>query len=389
MVTISARGADRLRAGHPWIYRSDILDADAAPGDIVRVVSERRRPLGSAFFSTTSQISLRMLSQDEDVADDDGWLRARLRAAIDYRTSMRIADTAFRVVNAEADRLPGLIVDSYGDGADRCLVVQTLSQGMDRRKGPLTSLLVELLQPRGILARNDVRVRGLEGLEERVDVLHGEVPERVPVREGRLRYDVDLRGGQKTGLFLDQRENHAAAAAYARGRALDAFTYNGGFALAIAAACDRVLALDSSAAAIAATAENAARNGIANVDVREANVFDDLRELEIARERFDTIVLDPPAFAKNKASVERAAAGYKEINLRALKLLVPGGYLVTCSCSYNVDEEMFLAIVEAAAADARATVALVEKRMQARDHPVLINVPETYYLKCFVLRKLG
>jgi 23S rRNA (cytosine1962-C5)-methyltransferase len=387
-VVISRRGVDRLRAGHPWIYRSDVIKASAAPGDIVRVLSERHRPLGSAFYSSTSQISLRMLALDEDVSDDDVWLRDRIDAAIAYRASMQIADTAFRIVNAEADRLPGLIVDGYGDGDALYLVVQTLSQGMDRRLAQVIAVLVDVLKPRGMLARNDVRVRTLEGLEAQVEVLHGDVPDRVPVREGRILYDVDLRGGQKTGLFLDQRENHAAAAGYARGRALDAFTYAGGFALAIAPACERVLALDSSATAVAATRENAVRNRLSNLEVREANVFDELRELEIAGERFETVVLDPPAFAKNKASIERAAAGYKEINLRALKLLVPGGYLITCSCSYNVSEEMFLAIVDAAAADARATVSLVEKRMQARDHPVLLNVPETHYLKCFILRRL-
>jgi len=209
------------------------------------------------------------------------------------------------------------------------------------------------------------------------------------VREGPIQYEVDLRHGQKTGLFLDQRENHEAAARYGRGRALDAFTYLGGFALRLAAVCDSVIALDSSAAAVAAARGHATRNGIANVEVREANAFDELRELEIARERFDTIVLDPPAFARNKASLERAVAGYKEINLRALKLLTVGGHLVTCSCSYHVDEALLLAIVESAAADAHATVAIVEKRMQARDHPVLVGVPETHYLKCFVLRRVA
>jgi 23S rRNA (cytosine1962-C5)-methyltransferase len=387
VVTISSRGVDRLRHGHPWIYRSDVAAADADPGDIVTVISERRRPLGLAFFSSTSQITLRMIGEQE-VADEREWLKSRLEAAIAYRATLSLDATAFRLVNAEADRLPGLIVDSYGEGEDRCLVVQTLSQGIDRRREMVTELLTQLLGPRGILARNDVRVRRLEGLEEQVDVLAGDIPDRVAIREGTIHYDVDLRGGQKTGLFLDQRENHAVAAGYARGRALDAFTYIGGFALPIARRAEHVLALDSSAAAVAATAANASRNGLANVEVREANVFDELRELEIARARFDTIVLDPPAFAKNKASVDRAAAGYNEINLRAIKLLAPGGYLITCSCSYNVDEGMFQAIVESAAADARATVALVEKRMQSRDHPVLLNVPETHYLKCLVLRRL-
>jgi 23S rRNA (cytosine1962-C5)-methyltransferase len=311
-------------------------------------------------------------------------LRERLAAAIDYRKTLTIDATAWRLVHAEADGLPGLIVDRYGD----YLVVQALSQGMDRRLPLITELLAELTGPRGILARNDPKVRRLEGLEERVDVLYGDIPAAVEVREGAMVLSVDLRQGQKTGGFLDQRENHAAAAQYAHGRAVDAFTYHGGFALQIASRCESVLALDSSAAAVAAARAQAARNGLANVTVQEGNVFDELRELEIAGERFDTIVLDPPAFAKNRAAVERAAAGYKEINLRALKLLRPGGHLVTCSCSYNIDEGLFLEIVEAAALDARAQVMLVEKRMQARDHPVLLNVPETHYLKCFILRRV-
>jgi 23S rRNA (cytosine1962-C5)-methyltransferase len=247
---------------------------------------------------------------------------------------------------------------------------------------------VELFAPRGIIARNDPKVRQLEGLESQVQVLHGDVPDRIAVREGTVRYSVDLRGGQKTGLFLDQRENHAAAASYTRGRALDGFTYNGGFALQMAARAEQVVALDSSAPAVEATRANAAANGIARIDVREANVFDELRELEIAGTVFDTIALDPPAFARNRASVERAAAGYKEINLRALRILRPGGHLITCSCSYNMGEDLFLEVLRSAAADAHAPVWLVEKRMQARDHPILIGVPETYYLKCFVLRRV-
>ena len=380
---ISRRGADRIRGGHPWVYRSDVLEAEAEPGDLVRVVSERDRRVGWALWSSASQIALRFLSTEE-VVDERQLFRDRIAQAIAYRASLDVDATACRLVHAEADRLPGLIVDRYGDW----LVVQTLSQGSDRRIDLLTELLVELAHPRGILARNDPKVRRLEGLDERVDVVYGDVPERIEIREGAVRYQVDPRHGQKTGLFLDQRENHVATARHARGRALDGFTYNGGFALAMAPHCDSVLALDSSVQAAAATRENAAANGLANIEVREANVFDELRELEIAGERFDTIVLDPPAFAKNRASVERAAAGYKEINLRALKLLVAGGMLITCSCSYNVDETLFVEIVAAAAADARATVSIVEKRMQARDHPVLLNVPETSYLKCLILRKL-
>lgn len=383
-VVVSRRGEDRVRNGHPWIYQSDVVSSAAEPGDLVRVVNDRKRALGVALWSSTSQISLRFVSLGADIPDERVFFAERLRAAIAYRGSLAMNASAYRLVSGEADRLPAFVVDRYGD----YLVAQTLCQGMDRRLPMLVESLVEQLAPRGILARNDPKVRALEGLDERIDVLHGEIPERIDVTEGRVRFEVDLRHGQKTGLFLDQRENHATAASFARGRTLDAFTYNGGFALQMAANAASVLALDSSAYAVAVTRANAERNGLTNVEVREANVFDELRELDIAGERFETIVLDPPAFAKNKAAVPKAAAGYKEINLRALRLLAPGGHLITCSCSYNVDEALFLEIVAQAAADARASVALVEKRQQARDHPVLLNVPETHYLKCLILRKM-
>lgn len=387
-VTVSARGVERLRLGHPWIYKSDIRESSAAPGDLVTIVSERRRPLGSAFWSSESQISLRFLGA-EDVADEAAMFGMRIEAAIAFRKTLAIDGTAWRAVNGEADRLPGLVVDVYGEGDGRAVVVQTLTQAMDRRLELIAATVVRLLEPKGVIARNDQRVRRLEGLDETVAVVHGTVDELVDVREGPIHYRVDVRHGQKTGLFLDQRENHDAAGKYARGRGLDVFTYNGGFAMRLAAGCDSVLALDSSAPAVTATRANAVANGISNLDVQEANAFDALRELEIARERFDTIVLDPPAFAKNKAALERAAAGYKEINLRALKILAPGGSLITCTCSYHMHEALFHEVLELAAADARATVTIVEKRAQARDHPILLNVPETHYLKCFVLRKLA
>jgi 23S rRNA (cytosine1962-C5)-methyltransferase len=381
IVTISRKGEDRVRAGHPWIYRSDVESVEAAPGDLVQVTSGRGRPLGYALFSEQSEITLRMISHG--AAMPAAFVRDRLSSAIRFRESLALDATAYRLVHGEADRLPSLIVDRYGD----YLVVQALSQGIDRRLPEITAALVELVAPKGILARNDPRVRLLEGLDQRVEVLHGEVPDRIEVREGAVRYEVDPWRGQKTGLFLDQRENREAALRYARGRLLDAFSYNGGFALALAPRCDSVLAVDISEDAVGRIRDNAARNNLANVEARTMNVFDELRELERVGTKFDTIVLDPPAFAKNKASVERAAAGYKEINLRALRLLAPGGHLLTCSCSYNVDAPMFLAILRAAAADAGVAATLVEQRMQARDHPVLVTVPETSYLKCVVLRR--
>ncbi|MBA2303943.1 MAG: class I SAM-dependent rRNA methyltransferase [Acidobacteria bacterium] len=383
-VTVTKRGEDRIQSGHPWVYRSDIAEARAAAGEIVTVTGPRGRTLGEALFSDRSEITIRMLTRGDVRADDD-LLRARLAQAIAFRESLPIDATAYRLVHGEADLLPSLIVDRYGD----YLVLQALSQGMDRLMPRITALLDGLVSHRGILARNDPRVRLLEGLEQKVEVLGGDVPPTVEVREGHVSYIVDPFLGQKTGLFLDQRENRVAAAAYASGRLLDAFSYNGGFALALAPRCDDVLAIDISEDAVARIQVNADRNGLANVRARAMNVFDELRELERRRERFDTIVLDPPAFAKNKAAVPKALSGYKEINLRALKLLRPGGYLITCSCSYNVGESAFADTIAAAAADARADVVVVEKRMQGRDHPVLITVPETYYLKCFVLRRLA
>jgi 23S rRNA (cytosine1962-C5)-methyltransferase len=383
-VTITPRGEERVRTGHPWIYKSDVAKVEASGGDTVTVVGPRGRPLGQALYSDRSEIALRLLTRGADGADPLLW-KSRLSQAIHFRETLPIDATAYRLVHGEADRLPALIVDRYGD----YLVVQALSQGTDRLLPEITQLLAEMLAPLGILARNDPRVRLLEGLDQTVEVVYGNVPATVEVREGHVSYAVDLHHGQKTGLFLDQRENRLAASQYARGRCLDAFSYNGGFALALAPKCDEVLAVDISEEAVARIRTNAERNSLANVRARAMNVFDELRELERRGERFDTIVLDPPAFAKNKAAVHKALSGYKEINLRALKLLRPGGVLITCSCSYNVTEGDFADVLASAAVDAHADVAVVEKRMQARDHPVLLTVPETYYLKCFILRKLG
>ncbi len=382
---VNAKGEDRIRSGHPWIYRSDVMDvADVEPGIVVSVRGPRNRELGHALFSDQSQITLRMIARDDRPIDLAFW-RDRLECAIGFREILEIDATAYRLVHGEADLLPSLIVDRYGD----YLVMQALSQGMDRLTATLVPLLVELTGAQGVLARNDPKVRLLEGLEQKVEVVHGTVPETIAAREGGVAYDVDPWRGQKTGLFLDQRENRVAAARYAHGALLDCFSYHGGFALALSPRCQSVEALDVSADAVARITANAAANGITNVTAREANVFDQLRHLERDGARYDTIVLDPPAFAKNKASVQNALAGYKEINLRALRLLAPGGYLITCSCSYNVDEGMFAQAVFEASADAHIPVTVVEKRMQGRDHPVLLGVPETYYLKCLILRKLA
>jgi len=383
-VVVSRRGEARIESGHPWVYRSDIhRESGASPGALVRVEGARGRPLGFAFYSSRSEIRLRMVDRGEVLAE--GFVRERLQRALDWRRSIAGGDEAYRLVHGEGDLLPSLIVDRYGD----YLVVQTLSQGTERAKDEIVAILEDLLHPRGVIERNDPKVRALEGLDQRVSVLAGEVPEVVEVNEGDVRLRVDLHRGQKTGLFLDQRENHLAARRYARGRVLDCFTYDGGFALQVARDADAVVAVDLSAEALERLRANASLNGLTNVTTRDANVFDLLRGFDDAGERFDTVILDPPAFAKSRGAVEKAIRGYKEINLRALKVLRPGGCLVTCSCSYHVHEDDFEAVLAEAADDAQAAVAVVEKRRQARDHPVLLGVPETHYLKCFVLRRLA
>jgi len=382
-VVVNRKGRARVERGHPWVFRSDVVaDGGASPGAVVRVADQRGTPLGFAFWSSLSETRLRMITRGETLAGS--FLRDRIERAKQWRETVAPGAEACRLVHGEADGLPSLVVDRYGE----YVVVQTLSQGTERAKAEIVAALVDLLKPKGIVERNDPRVRTLEGLGQTVSILHGEVPEVVEVSEGDVRFGVDLRKGQKTGLFLDQRENHLAARRYARGRVLDAFTYDGGFALQVARQADEVTAVDLSAESLERVKANAVRNGLTNVTTRDSNVFDLLRDLDQRAARFDTVVLDPPAFAKSKDAVEKAARGYKEINLRALKILRPGGCLVTCSCSYHVHEEDFEAILADAAVDAGVTVTVVEKRRQARDHPVVLGVPETLYLKCLVLRRL-
>lgn len=381
-VTVSKRGADRIRSSHLWIYRSDVVEADgAAGGSIVVVRDQNRNFVGQAFFSDSSQIALRFLSQTEEPIDREWWRRRILEAAA-RRAGITSDTNAYRLVYSEGDLLPSIIIDRYDD----VLVLQTLSQGSESIKSLLVELLTEGFTPRAVIERNDVRVRRHEGLELIAGTLCGEVPAEFEILQEGIRFLVAPLSGQKTGSFLDQRENRSAARAVAHGRALDCFTFNGAFALSLASVCNSVLGIDISADAIQAARRNAELNNATTVEFREANVFDALREMEAAGERFDTIVLDPPAFAKNRASVKPAARGYKEINLRAIKLLNPGGILVSCTCSYHMSEEMFLRIVAEAANDAHRKLQLVEKRTQARDHPILLGVPETYYLKCVIAR---
>ena len=382
--TVTKRGADRIRGGHLWIYRSDVVEADeGAGGSIVVVRDQNRNFVGQAFFSDSSQIALRFLSQTEEPIDREWW-RGRILEAASRRAGITSDTNAYRLAYSEGDLLPSIIIDRYDD----VLVLQTLSQGSESIKRLLVELLVDELAPRAVIERNDVRVRQHEGLELIAGTLYGQAPEEFEILQEGIRFLVAPLSGQKTGSFLDQRENRIAARAVAHGRALDCFTFTGAFALHLADVCDSVMGIDISADAKEAARRNAELNNTTNVEFREANVFDALREMEAAGERFDTIVLDPPAFAKNRASVKPGARGYKEINLRAIKLLNPGGILVTCTCSYHMSEEMFLRIVAEAANDAHRKLQLVEKRTQASDHPILLGVPETYYLKCVIARVL-
>jgi 23S rRNA (cytosine1962-C5)-methyltransferase len=409
---VSAKGAARARSGHLWIYRSDVTrKPQAESGSVVRVVDHRGRFVARAHYGKESEITLRIISKDDVEITRDFWL-ARLRAAARWRERVVMDTDAYRLVHAEGDLLPGLIVDRYGD----CFALQTLTRGMEALKAMWTELLAEEFHPRLIVERNDAKVRQLEGLpminsllypavgqtaslpmapqaadEENKDKLQvwPTAAEELFITENGIRFRIDLFEGQKTGAFLDQRENRAAAMRYARGRGLDCFSFHGSFALHMAKGCERVTAVDISEPAIEGARRNAELNDVTNVEFVAANAFDLLRDYDDAGERFDTIVLDPPAFAKNRGAVEAALRGYKEINLRALRLLNPGGVLITCSCSYHVGEELFLEVLAEAARDAGRAVQIVEKRAQSRDHPILLTVPETYYLKCIVARVMG
>lgn len=385
-IKVSLRGASRLKSGHVWVYKSDVISADGiAPGSLVSVTDQRGKPLGTALYSSTSQIAIRMISQ-EPVSDFSALLRQRLADAIAYREKFVSGTNAYRLVFSEADFLPGLIVDRYND----ILSMQILTQAMDASlvRDTVISELNGKLKPASVIERVDPRVRELESLPARTSgVLHGKKTSTTFAMNG-VQFHFDALEGQKTGAFLDQRENYAAAAKYAKGEALDVFCYQGGFALHLAAACEQVTGVDSSRPALEVADQNAALNKQLlkgkEIEWIEANAFDLLKDYASANRRYDTIVLDPPAFAKTKRDLEAALRGYKELNLRALKMLRPGGILVTCSCSYHVNEASFLEMLAGAALDARRTLRLVEVRGQSKDHPVLLNVPETAYLKCLI-----
>lgn len=384
---INDRGAERVRGGHPWIYGTDILgwepESPAAAVLTAGVRDRRGHELGTADRSPQSKIQLRMLTRAAGVTVDRAFLRTRLREALTYRQKLVHDSEAYRLVSSEGDGLPGLIVDRYGDA----LAFQTLSWAMAARQAEILEELKGLLAPSIIVERNEARVRVQEGLEQRAGLIEG-ATSTVEVQVNGLRLAMDLLGGQKTGGFLDQRENWKAAAGYAQAlgcrKALDVFTYQGGFALHLTRTGVAVQAVDSSRPALEAAERNGERNGFPAIDWVEANAFDLLRDYDQRGERFDCIVLDPPAFAKSRAALKTAAAGYKEINLRALKLLAPGGLLVTCSCSHHLSEAHLLEILADAARDARREVRVLERRGQAPDHPVVLGFPESAYLKCVV-----
>ncbi len=379
-VRVNRKAENRVASGHPWIFASDVVDrGEAARGDAVTVISPKGRPLGTAHYSSTSQICLRMLSDRLEVIDRS-FLKRRLEAALALRQRLVSGSNAYRLVHGEADGLPGLIVDRYAE----CVVFQAMDQGMDRMTGEVVSCLREMLDPVCIIARNDSAPRSKEDLKLEVRVLSGEPPEPAAVCLHGLTFFADLLHGQKTGMFLDQRENYLAAARYAHGRALDCFTSSGGFALHLAARCEAVESVDSSAAALRLAGASRDANGITKVQFQQADVFEILTSHAAAGRNFGTIVLDPPAFAKSRSGLAGAARGYKEINLRALRLLGEGGVLITCSCSHHLSEAEFLEIIASASLDSGRTLRVLERRTQASDHPILLTVPETHDLKCLI-----
>ncbi|MEP6474506.1 MAG: class I SAM-dependent rRNA methyltransferase [Gemmatimonadota bacterium] len=382
LVRVSDRGAARWTHGHPWIYRSDVVDGPADPG-LVTVIDSRQRSLGQALYSPRSEIRLRLLERT-DRPIDAAWWRDKIAGALARRTTASIDATAFRLVHGEGDALPSLVVDRY----DRWLVVQLLSAGLETMRPLILDALVECCHPEGILLRNDVGVRRHEGLPEATELVHGTVPDAIEIWEGRIRMLAAPWTGQKTGAFLDQRPNRLIAGqlATAGGEALDCFSYHGSFAMHLARSASRVVAVDTSREALARAADNAVLNQLDNIEWREGDAFEILREYERAGRRFRTVVLDPPAFAKTKSALSEALRGYHEINLRGMRLLEPGGALLTASCSFHLRRPEFLAMLMAAAADSGRRLRLERVLGQDVDHPEIITIPETGYLKGAVLR---
>ena len=379
---VSNRGARRWDAGHPWIYRSDVIQRPDGDASAVRVFDQRGKPLGVALWSPRSEISLRLLDQDAEATIDAAWWRRRLEQVLARRAGLDTEANAYRLVHGEGDGLPSLVVDRY----DRWLVVQLMSAGLEHYRGEIVSALREIARPAGILARNDVSLRIKEGLGTEVELLDGAVPDEIEVEEHGVRYLAAPWRGQKTGAFLDQRENRALVGRVAFGQALDCFSYHGSFALHLGRHAQHVTALDASSHALTRAAENFRRNGLDNGTFIEANAFEYLKASERERVRFDTIVLDPPAFAKSKPALAAGLRGYKEINLRAMRLLSPGGLLFTASCSFHLTKPLFLEMLQAAAADSGRRMILRELRGQPLDHPEVLTIPETGYIKGALLQ---
>jgi 23S rRNA (cytosine1962-C5)-methyltransferase len=378
---ISKRAAERIKAGHLWVYRSDITGFPAGGGSVVTVSDSGGKFYGKAFYSDKSQIALRILTASDEKVDREFW-KNRLKTAIALREKTVSETEVYRLVNGEGDGIPSVIIDRYKD----VLSVQTLSQGSEKIKDLIAEILSELLCPVAIIERNDGKVRDLEGLPRQISVLKGYDPGEIVCLENGLKFYFHPASGQKTGAFLDQRENRALTGRLSSGTGLDCFSYAGGFALNMAKSCETVEAIDISESAIELAKKNAGLNGITNIRFETDNVFDRLKLYDSQKRKFGTIVLDPPAFAKSRAHIEAAVRGYREINLRAMRMLNPGGILITCSCSQHIDENAFLNILTEAASDARRKVQVIEKRTQGKDHPFLLSMPETYYLKCIFLR---
>lgn len=383
-IKITKKGLAWHRSGHPWIYRDDLEKTEEElSGKIVSVADYTGKFLGKAFYNHKSKIALRFITTQDIEIDKDFWAE-RIKYAIAHRKKVVTNANAYRIAHAEADHLPSLIIDRYGEH----LAIQTLSAGMDRIKNTVVDILIELLKPESIVARNDTAMRTLEGLPEEKEVLYGKPPKTIEVYEGEIKYLVDILNGQKTGAYLDQRENRIAAEIYSKGKALDCFAYQGLFSLHIARYADEVTAVDSSAQAIEMIKENAKLNKLTNIKTKKGNVFDVLKSYQKEARQFDLIILDPPAFAKSKRDLQDAARGYIDINFRAMKLLSKGGHLITCSCSYNLSEGGFYEIIKEALKESKREARLVEKRIQPQDHPILINFPESNYLKCLILEML-
>ncbi|MCC6316112.1 MAG: class I SAM-dependent rRNA methyltransferase [Gemmatimonadaceae bacterium] len=382
---VSPKGALRWTSGHPWIFRSDVVRFPDVDAGAVRVVDRKGAVLGWALWSPRSEIALRLLTRDAGATIDAQWWHARLAEAVERRRALEGLTTACRLVHGEGDGLPSLVCDRF----DRWLVVQLLSAGVERYRTDICDALQTITGCQGILARNDPGIREKEGLPRATELLRGDVPHEIEVDEHGVRYLAAPWTGQKTGAFLDQRENRVRIGGLTRGRALDCFSYHGSFALHLARSATSVVAIDSSADALARARANAERNELANIEFVEANAFDWLRDAERSGARFETVVVDPPAFAKNRASLGNALRGYHEINLRAMRLLAPGGLMFTASCSYHLTKPRFLEMLEGAAADSGRRMALRELTGQPLDHPEILSIPETGYLKGALVEAMG